>query len=551
VIEEESKEIGVKDVLRILRQQIWLILAVMALAVVAAVASNLRVPTEYQATSEVLVRGVSSQLDPDQRPVADPERSLRNEVRFARSSRVRAATVDKLGPMNFFQVDVSGSNDTDVLTFTAKAREADVVAQVANTYAEAYLEQKQQSVQEEFTRARAIFENRIDETSRTIEALGFEAQQEREVLDGQRREYRRKLEQLQLRLDLVSASPGEITRTAFPPTRPSQPQPTRDLGVALLAGLVLGSGIAFVREFLDDSVSTADELAQAVVGVPQLAMIPRARRSDSDLEVASISDKDSPVAEAFRSLRTSLSFISFDSDMRAVQITSAIPGEGKTTTVANLAVALARAGELVVVVDADLRRPRLHELFGIENELGLGNVLSGTASLPEVVKPIRGEDFELFFVPAGPVPPNASELLSSPRLPDIVKTLRGDADIVLFDSTPLLPVSDGLVLARALDASILVARAKVTNKGEARRATKELEQVGASLVGTVLLDADEDQAGSTYAGYERRMPRRRLSDLWPKMSKPSAPARKAPRATAQTAPPTQAQHQGQAPVETF
>jgi capsular exopolysaccharide synthesis family protein len=201
--------------------------------------------------------------------------------------------------------------------------------------------------------------------------------------------------------------------------------------------------------------------------------------------IISLEDPDGVVAESYRRLRSAIVFMAATQDLQVIQVTSASQSEGKSTTVANLAVALARTGKRVVVVDADLRRPRQHALFGVAASPGITDVLVGTHEPDEVAaRPI--DNVALAVIPAGSTAPNPAELLSTSEMSDIIDSLAAVADIVLIDSPPLLAVSDALAVSSLVDGTVLVVQGRTTRAKELRVALDALERVDAHIVGAVL-----------------------------------------------------------------
>jgi non-specific protein-tyrosine kinase len=201
-------------------------------------------------------------------------------------------------------------------------------------------------------------------------------------------------------------------------------------------------------------------------------------------QLVTLSDPRSPAAEAYRSLRTNLEFSSLDEPLRTMVVTSPAPEAGKSTTLANLAVTMAQAGKQVILVDCDLRRPSLHELFGVPNNSGLTSVILDDAASP---LPLRETGVAgLRLLTSGPLPPNPAELLGSRRMADLIKTLREQADVVLFDAPPVIAVTDAAILASQMDGVLLVLNAGVTKRDHAQRARAALDKVNARIVGTVL-----------------------------------------------------------------
>ena len=262
-----------------------------------------------------------------------------------------------------------------------------------------------------------------------------------------------------------------------------------------VVGLLLGCGLAFVRDYFDDSVKTKDMLDR-VTGVSTLGLIPKI---DGHTDLVTVSHPSAPAAEAFRLLRTSVKFLGIERQVRVVQITSPSPGEGKTLVAVNLAVALAQAGDRVVVVGGDLRRPRMEEVLDVPLVPGLTGVLIGDVTLPQAIQSVAAVP-NLSVLPAGHPPPNPSELLSGERARRLIDVLGRTYDVVVIDCPPVLPVTDSLVLGRMADTTLLVTSANKTSKRSLTRAVELLRQVDAPLVGTVLnsLSADESFSGEPY-----------------------------------------------------
>lgn len=226
----------------------------------------------------------------------------------------------------------------------------------------------------------------------------------------------------------------------------------------------------------------------AGTGLPVLGHVPAsASRGKQRTQVVSLARPTSRVAEAYRSLRTSVHFLCLDKRIGILQVTSPIAAEGKSTTAANLAAVLAQAGQRVLILDCDLRRPRIHDYFGLSNEIGFTSVLRGEVPIEAALQHFENDDhLSLTLMASGPVPPNPSELLASERAASVIRDLQSHADIVIVDSPPLLPVTDAAIVAGIVEATLLVVMSGLTTRKSTQRAIERLAQVDANLIGLVL-----------------------------------------------------------------
>jgi non-specific protein-tyrosine kinase len=273
-----------------------------------------------------------------------------------------------------------------------------------------------------------------------------------------------------------------MVQSAQLPGTPTSPRPKLNLILGFLVGLAVGVGGAVLRETLDTSVK-GPEQAQELVGAPVLGAInydPEASKKP----LVVVASPNSVRAEAFRQLRTNLQFVDIEHPLRSVVFTSSVPGEGKSTTTCNLAITLAQAGLRVVLVEGDLRRPRIADYMGLEGAVGLTSVLLGRTGLDEALQS-WGDD-SLHVLASGPLPPNPSELLGSQGMQDLLRELEARADIVLIDAPPLLPVTDAAVLGTLTSGLVMLIRSNITRREQATRAVATVHAVGATLLGGVL-----------------------------------------------------------------
>jgi succinoglycan biosynthesis transport protein ExoP len=298
----------------------------------------------------------------------------------------------------------------------------------------------------------------------------------------------------------VSPVKATVTQQAQVPTGPSSPKRKLDLALGLVVGLLIGVAIAVALETLDNRVGGHIDVAQ-LTHAPVVGFIGEDVKV-KDRPLILLDDAFSTRAEAFRQLRTNVRFLGVDRMLRSVVVTGSVEAEGKSLTVANLAIALAQAGERVTLVDADLRRPTVATTFGLSAGVGLTSVLVGTATLAAAVQSWR-DDLSLRVLTSGPIPPNPSELLGSQRLVELIAELLTECDIVLFDSPPLLPVTDAALLARVTDGALVVTRAKSTRAGQLAAAVAALRSADAQVLGIVVNRVPRQRRGgyTSYGAY--------------------------------------------------
>jgi capsular exopolysaccharide synthesis family protein len=303
----------------------------------------------------------------------------------------------------------------------------------------------------------------------------------------------------------ATSSPVKLTVThpAQTPSAPVTPKAKLALVVAVLVGLALGIGFAFLRELLDNTVKDPEELG-AFTDRPVLGVVPWDKRA-TESPISFRADAHGGRAEGFRQLRINLQFVDVDDPPKVIAITSALAGEGKTHTALNLAAALAEAGQRVCLIEADLRKPSLAGALGIVGDVGLTSVLVGQAKIEDV---LQNAGQNLAVLSSGPVPPNPSELLNSAAFRQALDYIRQHVDVVVIDTAPLLPVADGAQIAALADATLVTVRAARTTHDQIRRALETLTNVGVTPVGVILSMAPHRRKGGYAYYYEEYRPNR-------------------------------------------
>ena len=507
--------LGISELLVILRRRWRWFVGGTLVVTVLAVALSTSQSEQYQASARVLIRtSVSTDPSGEQAIAGDAfvaDRQLKNEAQVLVSAALRAAVDERYdGDIDVHDVTAVPSTDgSDSIDLTASGGDPEDVTELVRTYAETYIEYSQQLRIEGITTTADGVQELVDslgarraEISEPLNAAqaaaaadpgnGF-AQQEYAAqlglvgpqvsqIDAQISTYLLRLQTLQLSESLVNEQQAQLVEEPEVPTDPVSPKPLRDGIIGMMFGLGIGFVLALLREFLDDSIRSVDDLERlADLELPLLGTVPSYPHADGEL--VAVAHPTSNASEAYRAVRTSVRLLAIDRRMRLVQITSPGAGDGKTTTTANLAASLAQAGHRVAVVSCDLRRPRLHTYYDLPMGPGLTNVLLGECALAEALQPTESG---VFLLAAGARPPNPSELLGSSRTASVFEFLANEFDFVLVDSPPVLAVTDAIVISRLVDATVLVFGANGTTRKAAREAHQRLGQNGAHVVGLVL-----------------------------------------------------------------
>jgi capsular exopolysaccharide synthesis family protein len=511
----------VHDLLRLLRRRWKLVSGITVVVVAAAVGLSMLQKPIYAAHATLLITSTNENdvFNPQQDQYGAAQRRVATESAVVKSSAVAELVKQRLGSAP--PVTTTGASDADIITITARDSDPVRAQTVANAYANAYVEVKRKQGIDELLAASKQVQDQVNTLQQQINALDRQVQnapadqrdavsqsvsQRRSALLSEQSGFGQTSDQLQVRLALASGG-ASLVGPAVVPTTPVEPRPLRTGALALFLGVLLGIGGAFVRENLDDRIRNKEELERASDSLPVLGVVDS--YDSGDALPITLTEPSSTCAEEYRTLRTAIQFLGLDRQLRTLQVTSPNLGEGKTTTIANLGVALACAGVNVCIVDCDLRRPRLAALFGVDSTVGFASVLLGQSTLDDALQASEALGPFLRILPAGPIPPNPSELLASARMQSVVDALAERYDVVLIDTPPTLPVSDALVVSRLADAVLMVASVGSTKRRDMHRALELMGNVSAPVIGTVLNKAKEsarDDYGYGYAGYTTQAP---------------------------------------------
>jgi capsular exopolysaccharide synthesis family protein len=504
-----------REYIQVIRARKWVIVQAVVIVTLTALIVSLMMPKTYEGTAQLLIteKDAASAILGNALPLSSqPERALQTQVQLMQVRPVAEATIKKLDlrmtPDELMeQVSVSAVGQTNLVKIVAKDASPVRAAKIANSMSDEYVRSARDAQRASVAAAADEVERRLEEAKQEVLDLGkkvagsdkaTDLSAELQIATNTYSTLAEKLEQLRIN-EQLEAGPARVVSPAVVDAEAVSPKVWRNVVLALALGLVLGVGMAFLYEQLDNTIKSTDEV-EKLYGAPVLGTIPVDRMDRSTKRrLAIVEDPGSSTAEAYRVLRNSLDFVNFQNEIKTIIVTSAAPGEGKSTVASNLAAALAQAGKKVVLVSVDFRRPTTDQFFGVNNMIGLSDVLLGTHSLKSALQ--RPGDDQLLVLTAGKMPPNPSELLGSAKMRDVVHALGEWGEWVIIDTPPLLAVADPASVARWSDGVLMVSQAAVSTRDAGKRALELLDKVGAKVVGVVVWGLDDAKVGSSGYGH--------------------------------------------------
>lgn len=514
-----------RQYLYLLRKWLWLVVLGALLAGGAAFLINRNMTPVYRASTSVWVTPGSTQTLDNYSSLIASERLAQTYAELLQSGPILQETQRRLvemaaqdptvgDPTSGFSVSAQPVRDTQLLWVSATGTDPHLISTAANTLVQVFIEWQAEIQRSRYTESKANLAAEMEQVQASIQELqaklqtvqaegGSADQNEMNRLQDQLAQYRNSYSALlnsYSNIGLAEANSGATVTVVTPATRPTvpvRPQVVRNTLLVTLVVACLAAGVAYLIEFLDDTVKTPDDLQAAGLGAVGAVQSARPSARNGAPGLFALSQSRSVVAEAYRTLRTNLQYSSLDRPLHSLVVTSAVATEGKTTTAANLAVVMAQAGKRVVLVDGDLRRPSSHRLFGLSNATGLTSALiEEPAALNGYLQGTGVENLRLLS--AGPIPPHPQELLGSQRMADLLHRLEQEADIVVLDTPPALVVADANVLAARADGVLVVVNTGRTRRAAVQQAVEGLRQVGANLLGGVLNMVDTGRGRSSY-----------------------------------------------------
>lgn len=508
--ETSQSTVDIKEYFYLFWSWAWLILLAGLLAGAAAYVVSIRTTPIYQTSTRLLLSAPSAiyGVDPSALVTTQTMTSTYSEMLLDRP--VLQGVIDQLElqttPEDLKKtISVDTVTNTQLLVVTVKGpnptRASDVANAIASVFAARIRElqsQRYAASREGLAKQVADMDGQITITSNQIESTSDPSALQQ--LQARLTQYRTIYSSLVTSYEQVRLAESQtstnvvVSELAAVPTVPVSPKTTRNTLLAILAGMLFAAGVVFAVDMLDDTIKNPDEIRKKF-DLPILGMI-ASHEAPEDKPIA-LAEPRSPTAEAFRALRTNITFSAVDKPLRRIMVTSPTPQDGKTTVAANLAVVLAQAEKKVVLIDADLRRPHIHRKFGLFNRIGLTDLFVQTwEHLSGVIQfnAVSG----LGVITSGPLPPNPAELLTSQKMSQIFDRLGQNFDLILVDTPPLLTVTDAAALATGMDGVILVVKPGVTKLTAIQQALEQLRAVGARVLGVVL---NEVNPGSRKYGY--------------------------------------------------
>lgn len=513
-----------RDYLTFVRKWWWLLLIATVSAAGASYVYSLRIPPTYRAETTILVGQEQSGGTVNPSDTLSSSNLAQAYALLVTQPSILQATADAIKwgdswQSLYFQVSAASVGD-QLIRITATSSNPVQAKTIADELARQLLLQspvsrEQQQAEEDrdfITAQRALLRSQIEATQAKLAELNTEATLENDP--DKLRDLNDRIASLQTKVDtwqknyadlsaLLNAGAGKYLAVLAPaqvPTTPISPDIRRNVLIAALVGLAIAASIAYLIDYLDNTIKSPDDVERQLHLATMGAITQIANMHNPDDALVTLKQPRSPISEAYRVLRTNLRFSGIEDPNGALLVTSAGPVEGKTTTAANLAITLAQGGKRVVLVDSDLRRPSIHKLFGLANNVGLSTLfLENAPRLEDALQPtsITG----LRVLTSGQMPPNPAELLDSKRFNEIVSQLRADTDMVVLDSAPCLAVADASIIGSRCSGAVLVIETGKTRTEVAQRAVETLWRTNVKVVGTVLNKMSQRRAAGYYYYY--------------------------------------------------
>lgn len=514
-------EIDLRAYFSLLLKWAWLIVVMSLLSAGTALVVSLQTTPVYRTTTTLRASSPSSSAQTDVAMLNYGQRVVETYAQLLSKDTVLDGVIANLG-LNMTSrrlrgaVTVKSVRSTDLIEISVENTDPAVAQAIANEIPKAFAAQDQALRESQYSQLKSSLTSQMGELEAKMtqlqqaiaekKAAGAQADStDLLILESdlaQARSNHATLLQNYGAVQLAETQSGGSVIVVDPakvPEKPVRPRTRLNVLLAAVVGAMLATGVVFLMEYLDDTLKTADDV-QGALGIATLALVARTPNgkgeAHQDRLLATTSTK-SPFAEPYRVLRTNIRFSGVDKPIQTLMVTSPSPNEGKSTTVSNLAIVMAQAGKKVLLIEADLRKPVLHDVFGVANHQGVTNALVQTdTALDALIQQTTQENLRV--ITSGPLPPNPSELLDSQRMRQLVETLKEEADMLLFDSPPVMVAADASILADLVDGTLLVIDSGSTRREAAQQAIQTLIRGRARVLGAVLNNVARTKGNSYY-----------------------------------------------------
>ncbi|MBK8986049.1 MAG: polysaccharide biosynthesis tyrosine autokinase [Chloroflexi bacterium] len=512
----------IKDYFLLVWRWAWLIILGVVVAGAAAFIVNRNTTPVYRASSRLLIdQPPGSNAGNDYSKVLFEQRLAQTYVEILTTTPILEKTIEQLGlPFTAGQlrgkITVSAPQDTQIIAISVEDTDRERTAAIANTLGQVFIAENQARDRLRYAEPIANWESRLREIGDTIQTLETDINNLSGAEDASDLAVRSRLEtqlnEAQIRyteafnnLNGLQINQAKESSNVVPiepattPIAPIRPRTVTNTLLAMVVGGMIAVGLIFLIEYLDDSIKSPEQILEdtGLTTVGAIANI----KADSlpQTLITQLAPRD-PISEAYRVVRTNLSFAAVDEGLHSILVTSSSPGEGKSTSAANLATVMAQTGKRTILVDADLRRPVQHKIFEVANNHGLTTAVLDSES--SVLQHVQDTHIPyLRIMSSGPIPPNPAELLSSQRMVQLIQQLQQEADIVIFDTPPVLTVTDASILGALVSGCLLVIDTGKTKRNSFINATERLQRTGANVFGAILNKLNPDRRGYGYYYY--------------------------------------------------
>ena len=510
--ENDFESIDIRQYLALFWQWAWLIALVTVLAGLVSFLVSQRMTPEYSASTTLYINEAPSTKATDYNSIITSERISGTYSKMITTRPILEEVANRVGVTVEYlddRITVSPIRDTTLIQITVKSSDPILAAQIANELANVFSERVVLIQEERFTVSKESLQTQISDMEAQIDEVISALVTEDDAgvkasLETKLTQYRAIYSNLILSYEQIRLSESQTVSTvmavdpATVPTEPISPQVMRNTALAAMVGLMLAVGVIFLIEALDDTIKTPDDVKKTL-GLPVLGVI--AKHDAEDGKPITSTTPRSPVAEAFRSLRTNIQYTAIDSPLEKILVTSTDPNEGKSTVVSNLGVVFAQLGRKVTLIDADLRKPSLHRKVGVQNKTGLTALFVRSMDTLELIMQ-KTETPNLNVITSGELPPNPSELLGSKKMKSILDKIAESSDMIIIDSPPAMAVTDSLVMVPYVDAVLIVIKPGFTKAKSALLIVEQFKRSNANLIGVVMNELDLGSSRYSYKYYQ-------------------------------------------------